>query len=75
MSITEILQSARFVVDSSGNRQAVQLDLDTWEVVLELLEDLEDDEELRRARREKDQLIPWEQVQADYKVAHPDADV
>jgi hypothetical protein len=35
--------------------------------VLELLEDLEDDEELRRARQEKDQLIPWERVQADYK--------
>jgi hypothetical protein len=40
MSVTEILQSARFVVDSSGNRQAVQLDLDTWEAVLELTDTL-----------------------------------
>jgi hypothetical protein len=68
------LQAARFVVDAAGNRQAVQLDLDVWEAVLELLEDLDDAEEMRQARQEEDELVPWEQVKADYKAAHPDAD-
>ncbi len=75
MSVTELLQSARFVVDAGGNRQAVQLDLDTWEAVLELLEDLEDVEEMRLARQENDELIPWEQVKTDYEAAHPNADL
>jgi hypothetical protein len=75
MSVNELLQSARFVVDTQGNRQAVQLDLDTWEAVVALLEDLEDAEELRQARQEEDELIPWEQVKADYQASHPDADL
>lgn len=34
MSITELLQSAQFVVDATGQRKAVQLDLATWEDLL-----------------------------------------
>jgi hypothetical protein len=75
MSVTELLESARFVVDAGGNRQAVQLDLETWEAVLELLEDLEDAADMRQARQEEDDLIPWEEVKAGYEASHPNADL
>jgi hypothetical protein len=75
MGVTELLQSARFVVDAGGNRQAVQLDLETWEAVLKLLEDLEDAAEMRQARQEEDDLIPWEEVKAGYEAGHSYVDL
>ena len=75
MSITELLKTAQFVVDGSGNRKAVQLDLPVWEELLTLLEDLEDTGEIEQLQQEDDELIPWEQVVSDYKTAHPETDV
>jgi hypothetical protein len=75
MGVTELLQSVQFVVDHEGKRKAVQVDLETWEELLDLLEDLEDAAEMEQARDEDDELIPWEQVVADYQTGHPDADV
>lgn len=75
MSISELLKNAQFVVDNAGNRKAVQLDLPVWEELVRILEDLDDLADIEEARQETDALIPWEQVAADYKSAHPDADV
>jgi hypothetical protein len=41
----------------------------------EIIEDLEDEEELRRAKGEEDKLIPWEQVKAEYWAEHSDAEI
>jgi hypothetical protein len=41
MGVTELLQSVQFVVDHEGKRKAVQVDLETWEELLDLLEDLD----------------------------------
>jgi len=60
-----LLQSVRFVVDSAGHKSAVLVNLDVWEQILTLLEDSEDAEEIRRAREEDEETIPWEQVKAD----------
>jgi len=65
MSDTAFLQSVRFVVDTEGHRSAVLVDLDVWEQILTLLEDLEDAEEIHRARAEDEETIPWEQAKAD----------
>jgi antitoxin Phd len=65
MSETTLLRSVQYVVDSDGHKSAVLVDLDVWEQILTLLEDLEDTEELRRAREEDEEAIPWEQVKAD----------
>jgi PHD/YefM family antitoxin component YafN of YafNO toxin-antitoxin module len=65
MSETTLLQSVRFVVDSDGQRSAVLVNLEDWERILTLLEDLEDAEEIRRARDEDEETVPWEQVKAD----------
>ncbi len=75
MSIAEIMKTAQFVVDSDGNRKAVQLDLVVWEELITLLEDIEDAEEMAQARQEEDELIPWEQVISDYKATHPETNV
>lgn len=65
MSETALLQSVRFVVDSDGHKSAVLVNLDVWEQILTLLEDSQDAEEIRRAREEDEETIPWEQVKAD----------
>lgn len=65
MSEMAFLQSVQFVVDSDGHKSAVLVNLDVWEQILTLLEDLEDAEEIRRAREEDEEIIPWEQVKAD----------
>ena len=75
MGVTKLLQSVQFVVDHEGKRKAVQVDVETWEELLELLEDLEDAAEMEEAQREDDELIPWEHVVADYRTGHPEADV
>jgi len=75
MTTEELLQNVQFIVDEQGRRKAAVLDYPVWEQILTILEDLEDAEELRQSRLEDEEIIPWEQVQADYKAAHPDADL
>lgn len=70
MTIAQMLDTVQFVIDGAGERRAVLLDIAMWEDILRLLEDLEDAEELRRAVEEDDEVIPWEQVKADYLAAH-----
>ena len=65
MSEMTLLDSVQFVVDSDGHKSAVLVNLDVWEQILALLEDLEDAEEIRRARGEDEETIPWKQVKAD----------
>ena len=70
LPIRTILESARIVLDSQGNRTAIQLDWQMWEQLQALLEDLEDAAEIAQARQEEDELFDWEQVVADYQAAH-----
>jgi hypothetical protein len=37
-----LLGNIKFVIDSKGKRAAVQMDMKTWEALLDYLEDLED---------------------------------
>lgn len=46
MSITDILDTAQYVVDKHGHQTAVLLDLKSWDVVRHLLEDMLEDERL-----------------------------
>lgn len=71
LPIRTILESAQIVLDSQGNRTAIQLDWQMWEQLQALLEDLEDAAEIEMARQEEDDLFDWEQVVADYQVEHP----
>jgi hypothetical protein len=42
MTASEALQSARFVIDKSGRRTAVLLDIQDWDIVVSVLEDVLD---------------------------------
>jgi hypothetical protein len=65
MSEKALFRSVQFVVDADGHRSAVLVNLDVWEQLLPLLEDLEDADEIQRAREEDEETIPWEQVKAE----------
>jgi hypothetical protein len=67
MSVTELLQSARFVVDADGNKKAVMVDYDIWEELLTILEDWEDAQEIKQLRMLKEEAIPWGQAKEELK--------
>ena len=64
--------SLRYLTNSEGKRTAVVVDIDAWEALIEALEDIEDAQEMERARDEGDDLIAWEQMVKDYGTEHPD---
>jgi hypothetical protein len=45
MTVSDILKQVRFVVDAEGNKTAVQLDLPTWEALVEFIESSQTDDE------------------------------
>ncbi len=63
----DIVDTAQFVVDARGNRQAVLVDYRLWEELLTSLEDQEDAEEIRRLREAGEEAIPWEQAKAELR--------
>lgn len=67
MSVIELLDAAQFLVDASGNKKAVMLDFAVWEELLNLLENLEDAEEIRRLRETGEEAISWEQAKAELR--------
>ena len=68
MTVTELLQTAQFLVDSSGDKKAVVLDYAIWDDLMTLLEDLEDAEEIRTLSEAKEEAIPWELAKAELRV-------
>lgn len=67
MSVTQLLETAQFLVDADGNKKGVVLDLVAWEELLTMLEDLEDDEDIRRLRELQEKAIPWAEAKADLR--------
>jgi hypothetical protein len=72
MGVTELMQTAQFLVDTAGNKKAIVLDYAIWENLLVLLEDLEDAEEIRRLRESGEETIPWEQAKAELRAGGVD---
>ena len=67
MSVTELLESAQFVVDAEGHKKAVMVDLKVWEELLTMLEDVEDAQDVRRLRALKEEAIPWGQAKQELR--------
>ncbi len=65
MTIAEILETVRFVVNPSGQKSAVMVDLDVWEEIVSMLEDLEDAEEMKQAKMIREETIPWDVAKKD----------
>jgi len=68
MTIADILNSIKFVVDPDGHQSAVMVDLDVWEQIVTLLEDTEDADEIKKARTVKEETIPWKVTKKDLKM-------
>jgi hypothetical protein len=60
------MAGTRYIVDETGERVSVVLDVEEYERLMQALEDLEDlrsaDEALTEIERGGDELIPWERV-------------
>lgn len=67
MHMTELIDAARFVVDSEGQKKAVVLDFELWEELLRLLEDMADLQEIDRVRNSDEEVIPWEQAKEELR--------
>ena len=67
MHMIELIDSARFVVDSEGHKKAVLLDFERWQELLELLEDLADLQEIDRVRNAGEETLPWEQAKEELR--------
>jgi hypothetical protein len=66
MTLTDILKSVKFVVNPKGKKSAVLVDIDIWEQIVTLLEDVEDAEEIKQARTLREETIPWETVKKEF---------
>ena len=66
MSIVDMLDSVQYVVDSKGRQTAVQLDLKTWHMLRDMLEDLEDIAKIERTRAEQEETFAWKDAVAEY---------
>ncbi len=62
MSINELVQSVQFLTDAGGQKTAVLIDIDSWEEIVTLLEDIEDAYELQQAKQTQEKLVDWETV-------------
>jgi len=59
MTVSDILNSVKFVVTPDGHQSAVVVEMDVWEQILTMLEDAEDGEEIKRARAVREETVPW----------------
>jgi hypothetical protein len=65
MNTTQLLEKIQIVVDAKGNQSAISLDLEDWEQLLILLEEVEDANDILQAKQENEETISWEQAKAE----------
>jgi len=65
MTVAEILENVKFVINPNGKKSAVMVDLDVWEQIITMLEDLEDAEEMKQARTVREETVPWNIARKD----------
>ena len=65
MTVAEILNSVKFVVEPNGHQSAVVVDLEVWEQIVSILEDAEDADDIKKARSIKEESIPWKIAKKD----------
>ena len=63
----DLIPKARLILDSAGNRKAVELDYRTWDKLLEFLEDLEDIRELDRFHPSDEEVVSLEGVMEEIR--------
>ncbi len=68
MSMADLQLHPHFLVDAEGKRKAVQLAIEEYDKLMEILENLEDIEDLKAARQAletgKMESVPFSEVEA-----------
>ena len=68
MSVADLQLHPHFLVDSEGKRKAVQLAIEEYDKLMDILEDLEDIKDLKAARQALDEgeteSVPFSKVEA-----------
>lgn len=67
MKNAELAAKAQIVVDSAGERKAALADCETWEEILESLEDLADLREVNRIRESGEEPVSLERMEAELR--------
>lgn len=69
MSVIDIIENAQYVVDKHGKQTAVVLDVDIWDNLRHLLEELAEDERLGQllAEVEQDEKLEGEAAHQAYQ--------
>ena len=65
MTVADILEKVKFVISPTGKKSAVVVDLEIWEQIVTMLEDLEDAEEMKQMRAVSEETVPWNEVKKD----------
>jgi hypothetical protein len=65
MKTKDLMERVRFIVDPHGTQSGVLLNVEDWDQLLILLEDLEDAEEIQQARKTDEEEVSWEQAKAE----------
>jgi hypothetical protein len=65
ITVAEILEKVKFVINPGGKKTAVMVDMHLWEQIVTILEDFEDAEELKQARAVHEESIPWSEAKKD----------
>jgi PHD/YefM family antitoxin component YafN of YafNO toxin-antitoxin module len=69
MKTKDLMERVRFVVDPQGTQSGVLLNVEDWNQLLILLEDLEDEEEMQQLRKSEEEEISWEQAKAELGIS------
>ena len=78
MTVIEALKSAQFVVDTSGRQTAVLLDIQSWEALLNWIEDITDikiathgltELEMTGGRPQQAGWLDWDEISEEWRDA------
>jgi hypothetical protein len=67
MSMKELMAKTEFLVDAEGKKKAVVVEIELWEELLTLLEDMEDAAEIQQLRDAGEETIDWQQAKNELR--------
>ncbi len=67
MSRKELIEKAEFLVDADGKKKSVLVNIEVWEELITLVEDLEDTAEIQDMREQDVEAVDWEQAKNELR--------
>jgi hypothetical protein len=67
MSWKELIAKTEFLVDAEGKKKAVVVEIELWEELIALLEDVEDAAEIQHMRDAGEETVDWQQAKNELR--------